>query len=69
MSLNVDRRIVQKMADYMNTHLSVADKENIYIDLINKNSVHIANTNEIIKYFEKMVKEGGKNGKNKNSSS
>ena len=57
MSLNVDRGIVQKMADYMNTHLSVADKENIYMDLMNKNSVHIANTNEIIEYFEKIVKE------------
>lgn len=57
MSLNVDKKIIQEMANYMQCHLCCGDRENIYNDLTNQDTVHLANSDEIIKYFEKIVKE------------
>lgn len=57
MPLNVDKRIIQEMANYMQCHLSCVDRENIYNDLTNQDTVCLANSNEIIKYFEKIIKK------------
>jgi len=57
MPQNVDREIIESMANYMQTHLCCADRENIYNDLTNQDTICLATSDEIIKYFEKIVKK------------
>lgn len=54
---NIDRKIIESMANYMQCHLCWADKENIYNELTNQDIMELTTSEVIIKYFEKIVKK------------